>query len=312
MSRTFHDELAKREMVPMLVGLTGASGSGKTYSALRLATGMRRVTGGEIFFVDTEARRALHYADEFEFQHVEMKEPFSPLDYLAAIEYCQGKGAKIIIIDSLSHEHEGPGGVLEMHDTELDRMASDDYKKRARMTFAAWAKPKAERRKLINAVLRMGVNAVFCFRAKEKIKIITGKDPIHLGWQPIAGEEFVYEMTINCLLYPHCGGIPNWAPDEKGEAIMLKRPAHLKSVFQDGKPLSEDTGEGLAKWAQGDVDLERGDLPMVLNSLKACTDRGALDNCMHAASGFAWDDHEKATLRDTVKECRESIAEEAK
>jgi len=238
----------------MLVGLIGASGSGKTYSALRLATGMQRVTGGEIFYVDTEARRALHYADEFNFRHVEMNEPFSPMDYLEAIKFCSGKGAKILIIDSMSHEHEGPGGVLAMHDAELDRLCGNDnsYSRRNKMTMLAWAKPKAERRALINAVLRMGVNAIFCFRAKPKLKMVKGKDPIPLGWQPIAGEEFVFEMTINCLLYPNTGGVPVWKPEEKGEGVMIKRPDKLIPVFQDGQPLSEDTGEKLARWAEGD------------------------------------------------------------
>ena len=34
--RTFEAKPAVRESVPLLVGLMGASGSGKTYSALRL------------------------------------------------------------------------------------------------------------------------------------------------------------------------------------------------------------------------------------------------------------------------------------
>jgi len=242
----------------MLVGLVGPSGSGKTKSALRLAEGMQKVTGGKIFVIDTEARRALHYADEHEFQHVEMTEPFSPEDYIQVIEYCVGQGATILIVDSMSHEHEGPGGVLEMHDTELDRMAGQDQGKRARMSIGAWAKPKAQRRKLINTVLRLGVNAIFCFRAKEKLKVKPGANPIHLGWQPIAGDEFIYEMTINCLLYPGAEGVPNWAPDEAAERVMLKKPGHLAHVFKDGEPLSEETGEGLARWAQGDSELRPG------------------------------------------------------
>ena len=303
MTRKFEARLAVRERIPMLVGLTGASGSGKTYSALRLATGMQRVTGGEIFFVDTEARRGLQYADEFKFRHVAMSEPFSPSDYLAAIKFCQDEGAKILIIDSMSHEHSGPGGVLEMHDTELDRLAgAGDYAKRARMTMLAWAKPKAERRKLIDAILRMGVNAIFCFRAKPKIKLVTGKDPIQLGWQPIAGEEFVFEQTINCLLYPNSGGIPTWAPDEKGEAVMLKRPANLKSVFQDGQPLSESTGEGLAKWAQGDepASEESDVLSDALETLKNATTIEDLDIAMNDLGGLEWTDNEKKKLRATV------------
>lgn len=253
MTRQWADNEAKRERVPMLVGLVGPSGSGKTYSALRLATGMQKVTGGEVFYIDTESRRALHYADSFDFRHVPMDAPFSPLDYIEAIEYCVKRKAGVVIVDSMSHEHEGPGGVLEMHESELDRMAGNDFKKRDRMTFAAWAKPKAQRRKLINTVLRLGVNAVFCFRAKEKLRILPGKQPINRGWQPIAGEEFIYEMTISCLLYPGANGVPNWSPDESDERQMLKRPENLRSVFRDGEPLSEATGEGLAAWAGGDV-----------------------------------------------------------
>src|SRR5690242_13140717 len=106
LDRKFEDTEAVRSPTPLLFGLIGPSGAGKTYSALRLATGMQRVFGGEIFVVDTESRRALHYAKDFKFRHVEFAPPFSPLDYLAAIEHCVTKGAKTIIVDSMSHEHD--------------------------------------------------------------------------------------------------------------------------------------------------------------------------------------------------------------
>ena len=64
-ARTFEAKPAVRQKVPLLCGLVGPSGGGKTFSALRLATGMQQVSGGDIYIVDTEARRALHYADRF-------------------------------------------------------------------------------------------------------------------------------------------------------------------------------------------------------------------------------------------------------
>ncbi len=308
MTREFEDTLAVRERVPMLVGLVGPSGSGKTYSALRLATGMQRRTGGGIFYIDTEARRALHYADEFDFRHVEMGAPFSPQDYVAAVRYSMGKGAGVLIVDSLSHEHEGPGGVLEMHDAELDRMAGDDDRKRQRLTFSAWAKPKAQRRQLINAVLRMGVHATFCFRAKEKLKIVAGQNPLHLGWQPIAGDEFIYEMTIACLLYPGAEGVPNWAPDEKGERVMLKRPAKLAGIFRDGEPLSEDTGEGLAKWAEGDTEQEpAGELKQVLLEIAAAPTIEAIDKVREAWTGHGWSASDNTALWAAMSSRREEV-----
>lgn len=254
--RTFADVPARRERVPILVGLAGASGSGKTYSALRLATGMQQATGKDIYFIDTESRRALHYAEAFRFRHIAMDAPFSPLDYLAAIEHCVKKGAGIVVIDSLSHEHEGPGGVLEMHDRELDRMCGDDQGKRNRMTFPAWAKPKAERRRLINSILQMGVNLISCFRAKEKMKMVAGKAPVELGWMPIAGEEYVYEQTMQVLLYPGCGGVPTWNPQMPGERAMTKLPEQFRRIFAQSQPLSEEIGKRLAEWAAGGSTAE--------------------------------------------------------
>lgn len=249
--RTFEDRPAKREATPLLVGLVGASGSGKTFSALRLATGIQRVSGGEVWVIDTEARRSLHYADQFAFRHLEFRAPFGPLDYLAAIEHCANKGAKIIIIDSASHEHEGPGGVLEMHATEAERLAKQWNSTLDKVNMSAWQKPKADRRRLLNSVLQMPINFIFCFRAKEKVKLAAGGKPVPMGWMPIAGEEFVYEMTLNMLLPPGSGGVPCWQPEELGEKAMIKLPAQFKAMFQTGQPLSEDIGAKLAQWAAG-------------------------------------------------------------
>src|SRR5215471_21060867 len=109
MNRVFVAKPAVRESVPLLIGLMGPSGSGKTFSALRLATGIQKVTGGDIYGIDTEARRMLHYADRFKFKHIQFDAPFGSLDYLACIQQCVRDGAKVIIVDSMSHEHESVG-----------------------------------------------------------------------------------------------------------------------------------------------------------------------------------------------------------
>lgn len=251
--RVFEDLPAVRASVPLLVGLVGPSGSGKTFTALRLATGIQRVTGGDIYVIDTEARRALHYADSFKFRHLELKAPFSPDDYLAAIEHCVTKGAKQIIIDSASLEHEGQGGVLEMHDAELQRMGGQD-----RHNFPAWAKPKAARRRLLAALTQFHCHFTLCWRAKEKIKPPAkgsgSKDMVELGWMPIAGDEFIFEMTLNALLLPNAGGVPTWQSNLVGERAMIKLPEQFrKQLLESKQPLSEDTGEMLARWAAGGV-----------------------------------------------------------
>lgn len=253
MARSFEDKIAVRERVPLLVGLVGPSGGGKTYSALRLATGIQKQNGGDIYFIDTEARRALHYADRFKFRHLAFGAPFSPLDYLEAIQHCVAKGAKTIIVDSMSHEHEGPGGVLEMHDAAHQKMGGGENTK-----MLAWGKPKAARRRLINSILQLPCNFIFCFRAKEKIKLATkkqkaaGEDAVQqLGFMPIAGEEFVFEMTVNALLMPGANGVPSWRPNESGEQKMVKLPEQFRAMFEQPQALNEQLGEAMAKWAAG-------------------------------------------------------------
>src|SRR5689334_8290331 len=96
---------AVREGVGLLIGLAGSSGSGKTYTALRLASGM---AGDKPFAViDTEAGRAKHYADQFTFHHGDLTPPFSPARYSEAIKAADEAGYPVIVVDSCSHEHAG-------------------------------------------------------------------------------------------------------------------------------------------------------------------------------------------------------------
>lgn len=251
--------------VPLLVGLTGPSGSGKTYSALRLATGIREVVGGEIFVVDTEQRRALHYADRFQFKHVNFTPPFGSLDYLDALRFCKASGAGVVIIDSCSHEHDGPGGLLEQHEAELDRMAGNDYKKRDRMAMLAWQKPKAARRKLVNAITtELAMPVIFCFRAKKTTKPKPGSQPIDMGFTTIGADEWLFEMALNALLLPGSGGVPTWRSDKPGEQLAVKLPEQFQGLAQRDRPLDEKVGAHLAKWASGtlhDKDEKPQDAP---------------------------------------------------
>jgi hypothetical protein len=253
MTRTFEDKPAVRTRVPILLGLAGPSGSGKTCSALRLATGMQKVCGGEIYVIDTESKRALHYAGgQFKFRHLEFGAPFSPLDYLAAIEHCVKKGATTVIVDSMSHEHEGPGGVLDMHEQEAQRLSQAWKCPLDKTQFAAWAKPKSDRQRLINTILQLGVNTVFCFRAKEKTKP-DGKNLVELGWMPICGDNLIYEMTASLLLPAGSKGKPVISATRQGEQQWIKIPKQCEKMF-GGQQLNEKIGEALARWGAGESE----------------------------------------------------------
>lgn len=315
MTRTFEDKPAMRERTPLLLGLVGPSGTGKTFSALRLATGIQRVTGGDVFILDTEARRSLHYAPnrgeeinpakgKFKFQFVPFGAPFGPLDYLAAIEHCVKRGAKTIIVDSFSYEHEGPGGVLEMHQAEVQRMvkqwkgATEDSVK-----LGAWAKPKAERRRMINTIMQMDVNFIFCFRAKNKLKIVKGQPPAQRGYMPIAGEEMVYELTARFLLLPGADGRPTLTSAFEGEREIIKIPGQFKELFTTpGERLSESLGVLMAQWAAGSDAPEALPVPDLIRGYEACAD-SATFRVLEASRGVAWpkaDKNERAAIKASV------------
>jgi hypothetical protein len=305
MTRTFETKPATRDQVPLLIGITSPSGAGKTFSALRLATGIQSVVGGEIAVLDTETRRALHYADRFKFLHTEFAAPFGPLDYLAGIEHCYKQGARTIICDSSSHEHEGPGGVLEMHESEAQRMAKEWNCSVEKVKLGAWAKPKQDRRRLINTMLQIPCNFILCFRAKQKLKIEKGKDPVSLGWMPIAGDEWVYEMTMNALLYPNAGGVPTWEPSEPGEQQMIKLPEQFKPMLLEqnrGKPLSEEIGQALAVWAAGDsAAASDSDAAQAIASIRSAANNAALKKVAEDLRKKAWSAKQRESVAAAIE-----------
>ena len=260
--RQFHPRAAERERVPLLIGLVGPSSSGKTKSALRLADGIISVVGGKHYVIDTESKRALHHADAHKFVHVPFDAPFGSLDYLDALKFCVHEGASVVTVDSISHEHENVGGMLDMQEQELQRLAGDDWRKREQYKFAAWIRPKRNRVLLLQGLLTLNCNFIFCFRAREKTKPVRAEGKVsfvQMGYQPIAGEEFLFEQTVNCLLLPKSEGVPTWHSEELGERATIKLPGYLEHCFEKEKPLDEQTGRRLADWAKGKDAASRRD-----------------------------------------------------
>jgi hypothetical protein len=193
----------------------------------------------------------LHYADKFKFRHIPFLAPFDPLSYLDALKHCVKKGAKTVIIDSTSHLHEGPGGTLEEHSEEQERLAKLWKSSLDAVNMAAWNKPKQKLRAFLNEMLQLNINIIFCFRAKEKVDMAHGGKPVNKGFQPIIGDEFFYEMTVNFLLYPNSNGMPTWTPGEKAEGSVIKLPTQFRDIFKENRQLDESIGMELAKWSSG-------------------------------------------------------------
>ena len=256
MTRAWTSSPAIRKEVPLLVGIMAPSGGGKTFSALRLATGMQRVLGGKIYGIDTENNRMLHYADRFKFEHVPFQAPFGSMDYLDACRYAVAQGSRVTVVDSMSHEHIGQGGYLETAEAVVDKIAGQDWKKRDAAKMLGWAKAGPLRQKMIEGLKQLPGAFIFLFRAKEKTKPVKKGDKteiIDMGFMPIAGEEWIYEMTVNCMLEPRSDGVPTWRSDQIGERLMMKCPVQFGDIFAERAPLSEEIGEAMAKWARGDA-----------------------------------------------------------
>ena len=247
---TFTFRPATREAVSLLIGCMGASGSGKTFSAMRLATGL--AAGKRFAVIDTEAGRAKHYADTFAFDHGDLKPPFRPAAYAEAIAAADAAGYPVIVVDSCSHEHAGDGGLLDWHEEELQRMAGDDYRKREACKMAAWIKPKGEHKRMVGRLLQIRAHLILCFRAEQKIEMAKGEGgrwevrPKQTttgldGWVPICEKTLPYELTASFLLTPDRPGIPH----------PIKLQEQHRSFVPLDKPLDESVGKALAAWASG-------------------------------------------------------------
>lgn len=259
---------AVRENVGLLIGLAGGTGSGKTFSAFRLASG---IAGGKPFAViDTEARRALHYADQFKFDHAELHAPFRPEAYAEAIKAADAAGYPVIVVDSVSHVWAGDGGVLDWQEEELDRMAGQDWKKRESCKMAAWIKPKMAHKKFVQSLLQCRAHLILCFRAEEKVEMIrdpetkkmsivpkqslTGAD----GWMPVCEKTLPFELTTSFLMTASKPGIPQ----------PIKLQEQHRALFPLDKPITEESGRLVAEWAAGG-GLKQESQPKNLKELHA-------------------------------------------
>lgn len=239
-----------RENVALLLGLAGGTGSGKSFSAMRLAKG---ISGDKPFAViDSENRRALHYADQFKFDHAELHAPFRPDVYADAIAAADAAGYPVIVVDQMSYEHAGEGGLLDWQEDELQRMAGDDYKKREACKMASWIKPKRAHKQMMQQLLQVKAHLILCFRAESKIEMVKdeqGKWVVQPkkslvgieGWLPIAEKTLPFELTASFLLTADNPGVPK----------PIKLQSQHRALFPLNKPITEESGRAIAEWAAG-------------------------------------------------------------
>lgn len=226
----------------VVIGIAGISGSGKTYSALKLARGMVD-DPSEIGFLDTENGRGSLYADILDgaFLIGDLYPPFSPARYAEAIKEFQSAGVKVLVIDSGSHEHEGEGGLEDIANAPI----------LAGRKMADWKLAKSEHKKFMNALLQSGMHIIITFRAREKTDFKNPKQPVSLGVQPICEKNVLFEMTASMMMW-----------NEGQNQQFMKMPEALREIFGNGNQyLNEKHGKALIDWVNSgekvDDELER-------------------------------------------------------
>lgn len=228
---------ATRQGISPLIVAYSESGCGKTYSSLLLARGMAG-PNGKIVVADSESRRASLYADVLPggFETFDLCAPFSPQRYIEAIDAIEESNASVGILDSGSHEWEGPHGVLDM--------AAEIEEKTGKTGLHCWKTPKFEHAKFVQRLLRIKIPIIVCLRAKyksrqkkdERGKTIIVKDE---ATSPIQAEDFIFEATCHFEILPD-------------HSINLTKASHpsLRECFPEKGPIAIKHGEMLAQWCQ--------------------------------------------------------------
>ena len=278
---------AKRENTPLIIGLAGPTKSGKTYSAHRLARGLCE-PGKLIAMINAEGPRGHQYADKFMYLACDVAPPYRPESYEAPVRELIARQEDIgcLIIDSMSHMHDGPGGMLEWHDEIAQKMAERGSKTEAerqakleRVTWSGWIPPKKAENQFIYRLLELACPVILCFRAKEKIKIVPGKPPIDLGWQPIASDRVAFETLFTLVLPPHSKGVPEL------EICDMREP--FDTMVAPGKQIDEQLGERLRAWAAGAPADQQPAAPQPAESERPARDAASAPSPGNGAAGSA-------------------------
>lgn len=215
---------AKREQLWLKILLAGPSGSGKTYTALRLASGIAKECNSRIAAIDTENGRIRYYANEFDFDDIQFEAPFTPENYIEAIEAAVDGGYKVLIIDSSTHEWDY---CLDVH----NKMPGNSY--------TNWAKITPRHDAFMEKMLQSPIHIITTVRGKDEyvLEEKNGKQTpkkVGLGYKQRDGMEYNYTCTFNIAQDTHI-------------ASVTKDNTHL---FEDRYDvLTEKDGKALYEWA---------------------------------------------------------------
>ena len=234
MAMKFNVQKAVREKISVKIALMGSSGCGKSYSALRLASGMaseiEKTTGKEakILLVNSEGARGRYYADQFKYDIVDLEAPFTPELYTDVINFAVSEKYDILILDSTSPEWEGKGGCLE-----IQQQLGGKYQD--------WSKITPRHDKFIDTLAFSPIHIIATMKGKDQYEIDKddrGKVSVKkLGVGAKQREGFEYNFTCTFLLDRDS----HMARCEKDNTHIFER--------EGDTILTETFGEKIIQWA---------------------------------------------------------------
>jgi len=233
---------ASKKQLKIKVALNGSSGSGKTTSALLIAYGLCN-DWGKIAVIDTENRSSELYVGMQvnnltigEFNTIQLSAPFSPEKYIDAINLCvRTPEIEVVIIDSMSHEWEGIGGILDIHNNMTGN------------SFTNWGKLTPRHNKFIGTIVDANKHIIGTFRSKQDYVMSekNGKQvPEKIGLKAVTREGVDYEFTL-------CFDIDikhnaNTSKDRTG--LFMDKPEFV---------ITEQVGIDLQKWCNtGEIEVK--------------------------------------------------------
>lgn len=186
---TFVFTPAVKEAVKARLALQGPGGSGKTCTALRIASAL--ADGGRIAMIDTQARQSRYYADQFKFDVADMSS-FHPDALVEAL--AGAAGYDVTIVDSFSRFWSGREGMLE----QVDRLSEG----RPGSAFnSGWKDMRPVEMRMVEALMCHPTHLIVTMRVKTDYLIVTdpnsGKQgPRKVGLKPDQREGLEYEFSI--------------------------------------------------------------------------------------------------------------------
>ena len=227
-------QTANRKQAKIKMGIQGCSGSGKSCGALLIAFGLVN-DWNKIAVIDSENRSAHLYAHLGSYNVLNLEPPFTPERYIEAIIACEQAGMEVIILDSISHEWEGRGGILDIH----SNMAGN--------SFTNWAKLTPRHNSFVEKMLQSNCHVIATIRSKQDYVLNekNGKQiPEKVGLKGVTREGMDYEFTLVLDV------------DVKHNAIATK---DRTGIFV-GKPefrITIETGKMIADWCNEGVNIDQ-------------------------------------------------------